>query len=169
MGEFEERVERLRATIGDDEADALLDGSTLRTRAKTAEDETKAERTRREKAEAALLKAHFESKGVKANPAKFRYDDDFDPTDPAKVDAFLLDAGLIEPPKDDIPAEEQAAHEAISAAATTGSVAPQGALTAEVVSEWPADRIMGFQQKYPQEYEAMMVSPETWKGVGLDI
>jgi len=120
------------------------------------------------KYEGLAWKSAFDHLGIKLNPQVVKLPGDVDPTDGQAVANWAANGGLIERPPD-YTQEDRQAHEAI-AAASAGALPPNSSvITADMVNEWPEQKINRFVAKYPDEAQAMMQDPATWKGVGLDV
>jgi hypothetical protein len=79
-----------------------------------------------------------------------KYDGDLDP---ARVREAAAQYGLIEKMPDPL-AEELAAHQRM-AGASSGAEARPGAITPEDVASWPMDKMRRFQQRYPDDWNAL--------------
>lgn len=154
----------------DDEQDPLLRGDpnedtdtlrTLRERYKDAKKKAKSAKELGEENQAlkqknALLEAGLGELTEKQRTALFAsHDGDLTPE---KLRETAVEIKLAEPPEPKVPAEEQAAHERIAAAAGgAGTAKPGGAeIDAQEVKTWGMDRKAKFRRDHPEAWEGLL-------------
>lgn len=144
--------------VGDDDSDTLR---TVRSRYKEAKKVAKSAKATSEenqalKQENALLKAGLGDLTEKQRTALFAsHDGDLTPE---KLMETAVEIKLAEPPEPKVPAEEQAAHERVAAAAGgAGTAKPGGAeIDAQEVKTWGMDRKARFRRDHPEEWEGLL-------------